>query len=132
MPPLLIFIILSFQSLSRAEDRPHGLANENALAPIYPQAYEFFNPYTNVTPPTKAKQLHSSNCKTLPLAATVKSTPAQESIAWSAHRGLGAGGIAAVSLSFILICIIGIGVYYVMIKQRANLRRANAKQPVDI
>ncbi|PIN12197.1 hypothetical protein CDL12_15194 [Handroanthus impetiginosus] len=129
MAALLVFAILSILSISRAEDRAHGLTNETPIA-ISPQAYAFFHP--NALPPTTTKPCDSSTkCSTLPLAAvaTVQSTPAHESTSTTTgDRRVGAGAIAGISLSFVLVCIVGMGVYYVIIKRRANFRKANQEQ----
>ncbi|KAL0436896.1 UNVERIFIED_CONTAM: hypothetical protein Sradi_0397500 [Sesamum radiatum] len=123
MAPLLIFAILSFLFITRAEDRPHGLANQSPMA-VSPDAYAFFHP--------NALQPSTANPSTMPLAATVKSTPAQQS-APTRSRGLGAGGIAGISLSFLFVCLVGMGVYYVMIKRRANLQKAaNLEQQATV
>ncbi|KAL2239821.1 uncharacterized protein LOC105170714 [Sesamum indicum] len=129
MAPLLIFAFLSFLSITRAEDRAHGLANQSPMA-ISPDAYSFFHP--NALQPSAANPCVSSSCSTMPLAATVKSTPAQQS-APTRSRGLGAGGIAGISLSFLFVCLVGMGVYYVSIKRRANLERAaNPEQQAKV
>ncbi|KAL0390520.1 UNVERIFIED_CONTAM: hypothetical protein Scaly_0409100 [Sesamum calycinum] len=129
MAPLLIFAILSFLSITRAEDRPHGLANQSPMA-VSPDAYAFFHP--NVLQPSTANPCVSSSCSTMPLAATVKSTPAQQSTP-TGSRGLGAGGIAGISLSLLFVCLVGMGVYYVMIKRRANLQKAaNPEQQANV
>ncbi|KAI3461435.1 hypothetical protein Pfo_018098 [Paulownia fortunei] len=128
MAPLLIFVILTFLSVSRAEDRAHGLANESPMA-ISPEAYAFFHP--NAQQPSTNNPCDSSNCSSLPLAASVQSTPAHKSAA-TGSRGLGAGGIAGISLSFLFVCLIGMGAYYVMIKRRANLQRANPEQLAEV
>ncbi|KAL7085011.1 hypothetical protein ACP275_14G256600 [Erythranthe tilingii] len=126
MASLVIFIILStFISLSTAEDRIHGVANEGPIA-ISPEAYAFFHP--NTLQPT-------ANNPSLPLAAatTVQSAPAHRSAAAAAAtggRGIGAGGVAGISVSFLFVCLAGIGVYYVMVKRRVNLQKANPEQKV--
>ncbi|PIN26720.1 hypothetical protein CDL12_00530 [Handroanthus impetiginosus] len=134
MAALLIFATLFILSISRAEDRAHGLSNETPMA-ISPQAYAFFHP--NALPPTTTKPCDSSTkCSTLPLAAaaTVQSTSAHESTTTTrGGRRLGAGGIAGICLSFVSVCFVGMGVYYVIIKRRANFKGADQeKQPASV
>ncbi|EYU36191.1 hypothetical protein MIMGU_mgv1a016347mg [Erythranthe guttata] len=125
MASLVIFIILStLISLSTAEDRVHGVANEGPIA-ISPEAYAFFHP--NTLQPV-------ANNPSLPLAAaTVQSAPAHQSAAAATAtggRGIGAGGVAGISVSFLFVCLAGIGVYYVMVKRRVNMQKANPEQKV--
>ncbi|KAL3829185.1 hypothetical protein ACJIZ3_017987 [Penstemon smallii] len=128
MSPLLIFTLLSFLSITGAEDRAHGLHNESPVA-LSPEAFAFFHP--NALQPSTSNPCHSTGCSSLPLASsTVQSTPAHESA--SAHRsGLGAGGIIGIPLGFGFVCLITVGVYYAVIKRRANLRRANLEKPAE-
>ncbi|KAG8387681.1 hypothetical protein BUALT_Bualt02G0046600 [Buddleja alternifolia] len=128
MALLLIFTILSFLSITRAQDRGHGLDNESPIA-LSPQAYTFFHPDT-VQPSTNSPY-DSSDCRSLPIAATVQSTPAHES-ASTGRKGLGAGGIVGIPLGFVFACLVGVGAYYVVIKRKANFRRANVEQKADV
>ncbi|KAG6415108.1 hypothetical protein SASPL_122510 [Salvia splendens] len=71
----------------------------------------------------------SSHCTKLPLAATEKSAPAHESQSpTSGGHGLGAGGIAGISLSVLFVALVGMGVYDVMNKRKANIDRAKPEQ----
>lgn len=126
MAPLLILALLSFASVSIAEDRAHGLDSVSPVV-VSPQAYAFFNP--NALQPTTSKPCDSSHCSTLPLAATVQSAPAHESKSPStgSHK-LGAGGIAGISLSFLFVALVGMGVYHVVTKRKANLERAKPEE----
>ncbi|KAG6432819.1 hypothetical protein SASPL_104406 [Salvia splendens] len=113
MAPLLALALISFLSLStNAEDRAHGLSSEPPVA-VTPKAFTFFHP------------CDSSHCSTLPQAATVK----PQSPTKGSHR-LGAGGIASISLSFLLVAlaVAGMGVYYVINKRKANLDRAKPQK----
>lgn len=117
MAPLLLFMLIPFLSLSRADDRAHGLSSEPPVA-VSPEAFAFFHP--------GAKQP-----STLPLAATVKSAPAHESqspATTSSSHKIGAGGIAGISLSFLFVALVGMGVFY---KRRAYLKRAKPEQHVE-
>ncbi|KAG8371326.1 hypothetical protein BUALT_Bualt13G0076100 [Buddleja alternifolia] len=100
MSALLIFTVLSILSVTNAEDRAHGLANESPIA-ISPQAYAFFHP--NALQPSANNPCGSSNCSSLPLAATMQATPAST----SGSRGLGAGSIAGISLVLFLHALLG-------------------------
>ncbi|KAG8371327.1 hypothetical protein BUALT_Bualt13G0076200 [Buddleja alternifolia] len=113
MSALLIFTVLSILSVTRADDRAHGLANESPIA-ISPQSYAFFHP--NALQPSANNPCGSSNRSSLPLAATTQTTPAST----SGRRGIGAGRIAGISLGFVSACLIGMGAYYVVIKRRAG------------
>ncbi|KAL1544139.1 hypothetical protein AAHA92_21031 [Salvia divinorum] len=118
MAPLMVLAFISFLSLStNAEDRAHGLSSEKPVA-VSPEAFTFFQPDGSGTNPCD-----SSHCSTLPLAATVK----PQSPTKGGH-GLGAGGIAGISLSFLLVALAGMGVYYVMNKRKANLDRAKPQK----
>ncbi|KAI3450562.1 hypothetical protein Pfo_007227 [Paulownia fortunei] len=129
MATLLIFAILSFLSVTRAEDRAHGLDNESPTA-LSPAAYAFFHP--NTQQPSTNNLCGSSDCSSLPLAAsTVQSTPAHESTS-TGGRGLAAAGIVGIPLAFIFACLITAGVYYVVIKRQTNSRRANHQQQAEV
>ncbi|KAL8516034.1 hypothetical protein ACS0TY_014638 [Phlomoides rotata] len=124
MTPILIFVFLSILSVSVAqEDRAHGLPNEPPTA-ISPEAYTFFHP-DGLQPAASTNPCDSSNCSTLPLAATVQSSKT------TATSGLGSGAIAGISVGFLFVCLIGMGVYHVMIRRRSNLRRANPEQQLE-
>ncbi|KAL1558136.1 hypothetical protein AAHA92_08635 [Salvia divinorum] len=128
MAPLLALALISFLSLStNAEDRAHGLSSEPPVA-ISPEAFAFFHPDAKQHP-SGANPCDSSHCTKLPLAATVKSAPANESQSpTSGGHGLGAGGITGLSLSFLFVALVGMGVYHVMNKRRANIDRAKPEQ----
>ncbi|KAG8371330.1 hypothetical protein BUALT_Bualt13G0076500 [Buddleja alternifolia] len=116
MSALLIFTVLSILSVTRAQ----GLPNENPIT-MSPEAYAFFHP--NALQPSDNNPCGSSDCSSLPLAATMLATPAST----SGSRGLGAGSIAGISLVFVSACLIGMEIYYVLIKQ-ANMRKANPEE----
>lgn len=124
MAPLLAMALISFLSLStNAEDRAHGLSSEPPVA-VTPKAFTFFHPDGSRTNPCD-----SSHCSTLPQAATVKpQSPTKGS------HGLGAGGIASISLSFLLVAlaVAGMGVYHVMNKRKANLGRAKPQKLTEV
>ncbi|XP_057781800.1 uncharacterized protein LOC131000057 [Salvia miltiorrhiza] len=121
MAPLFALVFISLLSHSIGDDRAHGLSSEPPVA-VSPEAFAFFNP-------GRANPCDSSHCSTLPLAATVKSAPAHESRSPpSGGHGLGAGGIAGISLSFLFVALAGIGGYRVMKKRKANLHRAKSEQ----
>ncbi|XP_047973577.1 uncharacterized protein LOC125216018 [Salvia hispanica] len=130
MAPLLALALILFLSLStNAEDRAHGLSSEPPVA-ISPEAFAFFHPDAKQHP-SGANPCDSSHCTKLPLAATVKSAPAHESQSpspTSGGHGLGAGGIAGISLSFLFVALVGMGVYHVMNKRKANIDRAKPEQ----
>lgn len=123
MAPLLALALISFLSLStNAEDRAHGLSSEPPVA-VTPKAFTFFHPDGSGTNPCDL-----SHCSTLPQAATVKpQSPTKGS------HGLGAGGIASISLSLLLaLAVVGMGVYYVMNKRKANLDRAKQQKLTEV
>ncbi|KAL2239444.1 uncharacterized protein LOC105170822 [Sesamum indicum] len=126
MAHFLIVAILTFLSVTRAEDRAHGLENQSP-AVLPPEAYTFFNPKTQQS---KNSQCISSDCSLLPLAATLQSTARKS--ASPSGRGLGAGGIAGISLGFVFACLITAGVYYVVIKQQANKRIESPQQLAEV
>ncbi|CAA2970769.1 Hypothetical predicted protein [Olea europaea subsp. europaea] len=121
MTNLVLFVILSLVSITRAEDRAHGLKNESPMA-LSPQAYAFFHPQ-NTQPPSSNPPCHSSDCSSLVVSATVKSTPAHESVASGGNR-LETSCLAGIPFSFwftslvILLCC-----------GHPNLHRANPEQP---
>lgn len=132
MAPLPALALISFLSLSSciaegvAEDRAHGLSSEPPVA-VSPEAFTFFHP--DAKQPSATNPCDSSHCSTLPLAATVKSAPAHESQSPASDgHGLGAGGIAGISLSFLFVALSGMGVYHVMNRRKANLERAKPEQ----
>ncbi|GER34820.1 NSP-interacting kinase 2 [Striga asiatica] len=128
MSQLLLFLtILSYLGLSRAETRPHGIEFESPIA-FSPDAYAFFHPAALSPGPAAAQS------KRLPLAATVQSTPAQESTAQSSRHGLGPAGVVGLSLSLTFVCLVGMGVYYVLTRRRAHLHQAinDPKQPANV
>ncbi|KAL2488769.1 uncharacterized protein Fot_42061 [Forsythia ovata] len=84
MSPLVLFVILSLLSITRAEDRAHGLKNESPVA-LSPQAYAFFHP-ENTRQPRVNPPCHSSDCSLVVLSSTVKSAPAHESIVSGGNR----------------------------------------------
>ncbi|KAG6383998.1 hypothetical protein SASPL_156200 [Salvia splendens] len=132
MAPLLALALILFLSLStNAEDRAHGLSSEPPVA-ISPEAFAFFHPDADAKQhPSGTNTCDSSHCTKLPLAATVKSAPAHESQSQSptsGEHGLGAGGIAGISLSFLFVALVGMGVYHVMNKRKANIDRAKPEQ----
>ncbi|KAL0460200.1 UNVERIFIED_CONTAM: hypothetical protein Slati_0647200 [Sesamum latifolium] len=127
MAHFLILAILTFLSVTRAEDRAHGLENESP-AVLPPEAYTFFNPKTQQQ--SKNSQCISSDCSFLPLAATLQSTAHKSASAGG--RGLGAGGIAGISLGFVFACLITAGAYYVVIKQQANKRIESPQQLAEV
>lgn len=123
MALLLAFTIVSLISITiHAETRVHGLNNQNPVA-LSPQAFEFFHP--------KSLQPNAAAGPSLPLAASVESTPAHESVATHEKKHMGAGAIAAIPLGFVFVGLIAMGAYYVVSKRRANLRRASAEQPLQ-
>ncbi|KAK4440740.1 hypothetical protein Salat_0408900 [Sesamum alatum] len=128
MAHFLILAILTFLAVTRAEDRAHGLENESpALLP--PEAYTFFNPKTQQQ--RENSQCISSDCSLLPIAATLQSTAHKSAPAGG--RGLGASGIAGISLGLVFALLITAGgVYYVVIKQQANERIDNPEQLVEV
>ncbi|KAL2485695.1 hypothetical protein Adt_30451 [Abeliophyllum distichum] len=124
MDLLLLVTILSLLSTTRAKDRVHGLSHESPMA-ISPEAYSFFNPDTQQPNPNIS--CDSSDCSSLPMAATVESTPEHESVSTGGIQ-LGAGGIAGIPFAFVFACLIAMGIYYVVIKRQSNLRRATPDQ----
>lgn len=128
MALLLVFIILSL-SLTRAEDRAHGLVNESPTA-ISPEAYAYFNPDTQQS--NTNNPCDSPDCSSLPLAATVvQSTPAHESSSTGGNP-LGVGGTAGIPIVFVFVCLIAMGIYYVVVKRQSNLRRATTVQQPQV
>lgn len=124
MASVLIFTLLSFLTITRAQDRaPHGLAYENPMA-FSPSAVGFFHPDSKH--PGTQDPCAESNCSPLPLAATVASSVARESKPQPEERGrtrLGAGGAAGIVFGFVCAVVLAIGVYYVAVTRRANLTR---------
>ncbi|KAF7115343.1 hypothetical protein RHSIM_RhsimUnG0058600 [Rhododendron simsii] len=102
MASALIFTLLSFFTITRAQDRaPHGLAYENPMA-FSPSAVDFFHP--DPKHPGTQDPCAESNCSPLPLAATVASNVARESKSRPEERGgnrLGAGGSAGIVFGFV-------------------------------
>ncbi|CAI9778419.1 unnamed protein product [Fraxinus pennsylvanica] len=128
MALLLLFTILSL-SITRAEDRAHGLINESPTA-ISLEAYAFFNPDTQQ--PDTNNPCDSPDCSSLPLAAmVVQSTPAHESSSTGGNL-LGAGGIAGIPFALVFGCLIAMGIYYVVIKRYSNLHRATPIQQPEV
>ncbi|CAI9770804.1 unnamed protein product [Fraxinus pennsylvanica] len=107
MTPFVLFVILSLLSLTRADDRAHGLKNESPMA-ISPQAYTFFHPQ-NTQQPSVNPPCHSSDCQSLVISATVKSTPAHESVVSGANR-LGTSCIAGIPFRFWFTSLVMMGV----------------------
>lgn len=122
MASILIFTLLSFLTITRAQDRaPHGLAYSHPLA-LSPSAVDFFHPSTQ-------DPCAESNCSPLPIAATVASTLAHESKSPPEEGRLGAGGVAGIVFGFVCAVVLAIGVYYEVVKRRANLTRTKPVQP---
>ncbi|CAA2982665.1 Hypothetical predicted protein [Olea europaea subsp. europaea] len=97
MTSFVLFVILSLLSLTGADDRAHGLKSESPMA-LSPQAYSFFHPQTTQQPSVNPSS-HSSDCPSLVISATVKSTPAHESVVSGGNR-LETSCIAGLPLRF--------------------------------
>ncbi|PSR95191.1 Protein HEG 1 like [Actinidia chinensis var. chinensis] len=129
MVSILIFTLLSFLSSTRAQGRaPHGIVYESPMA-FSPSAFDFFHP--NTKNPGSEDPCVTSNCSPLPLAATVASTLAYKSRSTQEKGGgqVGAGGVAGIVFGFVCAVLLAMGVYYVVVKRRANLTRSNSVQP---
>ncbi|XP_057509354.1 uncharacterized protein LOC130791990 [Actinidia eriantha] len=128
MVSILIFILLSFLSSTRAQVRaPHGIVYESPMA-FSPSTFDFF--HRNTKNPGSEDPCVISNCSPLPLAATVASSLAYESRSTQEKGGgqVGAGGVAGIVLGFVCAVLLAMGVYYVVVKRRANLTRNNSVQ----
>ncbi|KAB1221669.1 hypothetical protein CJ030_MR2G024022 [Morella rubra] len=127
---VLFFSSLTILSIVRAQDRaPHGLSNENPIA-FSPSAYDFFHPDTHTKDPCSL-----NNCSPLTVAAqVVEATRAHESrfpTSQTQHgrSRMGAGGIAGIVFGFVFAVLLTMGVYYVRITRRANVKMANSVRP---
>ncbi|KAI5666252.1 hypothetical protein M9H77_16105 [Catharanthus roseus] len=124
----LLFLVtfIFFITICRAQERsPHGLAYESPLA-FSPEAYEFFHPDTKGQSATGPCSV--PDCSTLPVAATVQSTPANESTAppEGDKKKLAARSLASIPTGLVFALLVGLGVYYVVINRRNNAARAKA------
>lgn len=128
----LLLVLLSVASLNvvAAEDRaPHGLANESPVA-FSPSAYNFFHPNTRQIPSKRPCGDSSSSCSPLPMAAQVGALEGQENRDSESQSSLvRPGGIAGIVICLALAAFLAVGVYYVTVTRRNNMRRANAVQP---
>lgn len=129
---VIFFSSLTLLSIvSAAEERaPHGLARENPMA-FPPSAYKFFHP-TNQNPIAK-DPCKASNCSPLmPIAAQVQATEAHESKVSASQNGrtrLGFGGIAGIVFGLAFVAFVAMGVYYVLVSRREDMRKANTVKP---
>ncbi|GFS30859.1 hypothetical protein Acr_00g0014510 [Actinidia rufa] len=128
MVSILIFILLSFLSSTRAQVRaPHGIVYESPMA-FSPSTFDFFHP--NTKNQGSEDPCAIPNCSPLPLAATVASSLAYESRSTQEKGGgqVGAGGVGGIVLGFVCAVLLAMGVYYGVVKRRANLTRTNSVQ----
>lgn len=126
MTSFILLVITILITISRAQERsPHGIAYQSPLA-ISPEAYNFFHP--DVQSQGARGPCASSKCSTLPVAATVQSTPAHENTATTeaGRNRLGGSGIATISIGVLSVVLVGIGVYQLVITRRNNAARAKA------
>ncbi|CAI9761516.1 unnamed protein product [Fraxinus pennsylvanica] len=109
MATLLLFTILSLLFITQAEDRVHGLINESPTAATSPEAYAFFD--ADMQRPNTKNPCDSSDCSSLPLAATVvQSARAHESTSTGGNL-LGANGVAGIPFAFAFACLVSTGIY---------------------
>ncbi|CAI9776449.1 unnamed protein product [Fraxinus pennsylvanica] len=123
MTNLVLFVILSLLSITIAEDRAHGLKNESPMA-LSPQAYAFFHPQ-NTQQPSLSPSCHSSDCSSLVVSATVKSTPVHESVVSGGNR-LETSCLAGIPFSFWFTSLVMMGI---LLCCGPNLNQANPEQP---
>lgn len=124
MAPSLIFAILFFLSVSRPEDRAHGLDHESPVI-LSPEMYAYFHP--NTQPPSTNNLCNSPHCSSQPLAANVHSNTAHE-----AERAMAAGGIAGIPVGFIFAILITAAIYYVAIKRQDNAHKAKTQPQLEV
>ncbi|XP_071688199.1 uncharacterized protein [Rutidosis leptorrhynchoides] len=88
-----------------------------------PSAYNFFHP--NAKSPNTKEQCNESSCSPLPMAATVQSNLAEESVSKTekSKSKVGAGGIMGVIFGFVFVVLLTMGAYYVVTNRKSNLRR---------
>ncbi|CAI9105092.1 OLC1v1003943C1 [Oldenlandia corymbosa var. corymbosa] len=124
----LLFVILALSTIARAQDRaPHGLEYESPMA-LSPEAYDFFNP--DAQPESSTEPCSTSDCTTLPEAATVQSTPAHESTSppEEPKKPLRTRSIATVPIGLVFALILGMFIYYVVYTRQTNAARTKAAQ----
>ncbi|GAB4859218.1 hypothetical protein Ancab_010678 [Ancistrocladus abbreviatus] len=120
--PLLFFLVISSFSVSRGQERaPHGLAYESPIA-FSPAAYDFFHP--NAHPST------CDDCSPYPLAAQVRASEAQQ-LQVTKRGEMGAGGVVGIVVGIVLAVLLAMGVYYIAVTRRLNLKRANDSAAVE-
>lgn len=126
MSPLLLFVIFSLLSVTRAQ-YPHGLTHQNPMA-FSPSAFEFFHP-DNLQPSSESP-CAASGCRPLHISATVQSSLAYESRSPPNKGGsrMTAGGIFGIVFGFVFVALLAMGVYYLMIKHHSNMSKSNSAQ----
>lgn len=118
MAPSLIFTIIFVLSVSRPENRAHGLDHESPIV-LSPEMYEYLHPKPHQA--STNNLCGSSECYSLPLAAAnVQPNRAHER------------GAAGIPLVLIFGCLIMLAVGYVMIKRHSNAQRARVQQQPDV
>lgn len=132
--PCLLFVLLSVSVLHAVaveERAPHGLAYESPVA-FSPSTYDFFHPNTQQLPSKSPCGDSSSSCSPLPMAAQVGAMDTQESRDSESRSGQATGrpgGVAGIVIGVALVAFLALGVYYVTVTRRNNVRRANSVQP---
>ncbi|XAR59967.1 Non-specific serine/threonine protein kinase [Bertholletia excelsa] len=123
-PSALIFFLLALLSIAGAEDRaPHGLAHERPSTALPPSAFQFFNPDAADHPCT------GSHCSLFPEAVSVTATESKSMAEHGGSRAGTGGAIAGIVLGLVFAGLVAMGVYYVVVKRRANLSGSNTVQP---
>ncbi|KAM3399099.1 hypothetical protein P3S68_002615 [Capsicum galapagoense] len=132
---LFFFVVFCLPFIVKAQERsPHGLAYESPVA-ISPEAYSFFHPETQKHNTTTSESLcdndsNTSGCSRFPMASSVQSNVAHESLSPNDEEGdrrMGAGVMVGIALGFAFAIVLAFGVYYVV-----TTRKHNASKGVPI
>lgn len=129
--PLLssFLLVLSVVVEAQQSRAPHGLAFQNPMS-LSPSAFEFFHPKHTPPPHHASAPCTDPQCAhlaALSASSKARADPVRDPV-WSAPPsggGIRAGGVVAIVLGLAFILPVATGTAYVVVKRRANSRKAS-------